>query len=417
MRGLRLEDYKYLRELESIARSNLFVQYIADRVAANDYRGVQCSQHNRLTFDYFSKLVSIIYSVAGRDIFNIHIGDDNGEKQPQAFVYYEIVDRIKQSVGKGTVNSIKKNTFPDIARMGFLNRYDRRGEKVVEGHSRKGIYSVGLSELGVKFAEASAFEKIKLFTEGIDILTKNAASGLVELLYLNDYGIDRMNILEFMYIFSDDRECITQNDKLSLLLDYRSLSSNEKNKIDECLKLFCNPNNRKDLNNKTLLRDYSNWKNESQQIYGLFANSTYFKVEGEYLMLNTGNYGLFDTKANRGAKAKKEYFSKHNVSRTSGYELHHIIPFSRAQNKKDTVFIDDFKNLIYLSEKKHEEFTLLGSKNVMMKVTQNNPNILFMNFSDTFILVDIYKDALFSPLLLHTVKEYNQQLLRKFYYV
>jgi hypothetical protein len=396
-----LEDYKYLREIENISSSNTFVKYIVERVLSNDYRGMQCSQHNRLTFDYFSNLVSVIYDVAGSSIFDIHIGDDKGEKQPQAYTYYKVVDRIKACVGKGTINSVKKNTFPDIARMGFLNRYDKDGEKIIEGTSRSGVYSVGLSELGVKFAKATAFEKIKLFTDGVDILTKNAASELVELLYLNDYGIDKIDILEFMYILSDDRKEITSNDKLRLLLDYRRLTAAEKNKLDENLKAFCNPQNRRDFDNKTLLRDYGNWKNESQQIYGLLANSTYFKVEGTELILNTGNYGLFNAQANRGAKAKADYF----------------VPFAKAQNKSDAVFVDDFKNLIYLSDKKHAEFTISGSKNVILKYTQNNPNVLFMDFNDSFILVDITKDALFSPSLLPLVKEYNIQLLKKFYFV
>lgn len=412
-----MEDYKYLREIENISSSNTFVKYIVDRVSSNDYRGMQCSQHNRLTFDYFSNLVSVIYDVAGSSIFDIHIGDDRGEKQPQAYTYYKVVDRIKACVGKGTINSVKKNTFPDIARMGFLNRYDKDGDKIIEGTSRSSVYSVGLSELGVKFAKATAFEKIKLFTDGVDILTKNAASELVELLYLNDYGIDKIDILEFMYILSDDRKEITSNDKLRLLLDYRRLTAAEKNKLDENLKAFCNPKNRRDFDNKTLLRDYGNWKNESQQIYSLLANSTYFKVEGTELILNTGNYGLFNAQANRGAKAKADYFKNHNVNKTVGYDLHHIVPFAKAQNKSDAVFVDDFKNLIYLSDKKHAEFTISGSKNVILKYTQNNPNVLFMDFNDSFILVDITKDALFSPSLLPLVKEYNIQLLKKFYYV
>ena len=412
-----MEDYKYLREIENISTSNTFVKYIVDRVSSNDYRGMQCSQHNRLTFDYFSNLVSVIYDVAGSSIFDIHIGDDIGEKQPQAYTYYKVVDRIKVCVGKGTINSVKKNTFPDIARMGFLNRYDKDGDKIIEGTSRSSVYSVGLSELGVKFAKANAFEKIKLFTDGVDILTKNAASELVELLYLNDYGIDKIDILEFMYILSDDRKEITSNDKLRLLLDYRRLTAAEKNKLDENLKAFCNPQNRRDFDNKTLLRDYGNWKNESQQIYSLLANSTYFKVEGTELILNTGNYGLFNAQANRGAKARVDYFKNHNVNKTVGYDLHHIIPFAKAQNKSDALFVDDFKNLIYLSDKKHAEVTISGSKNVIIKYTQNNPNVLFMDFNDSFILVDITKDALFSPSLLPLVKEYNIQLLKKFYYV
>lgn len=417
MRESILEDYKYLREIESVASNNAFVKYITGRVSSDEYRGVQCSQHNRLTFEYFSKLICVLYSVAGKDIFDIHVGDDNGIKQPQAHVYYEVVNQINALVGKGTVNSIKKNTFPDIARMGFLERYDKDGTKIVEGTERCSVYSVCLSDMGIRFAKASAFERIKLFTDGIDKLTQNTASELVELLYLNDFGIDNIDILEFMYILSDNRDEITTNDKLRLLLDYRRLTVAEKEKINENLKLFCNPKNRKSFNNKTLLRDYSNWKNESQQIYGLLANSTYFKVEKNKLILNTGNYGLFDVNANRGARAKSEYFKNHCVSKTAGYDLHHIIPFSKAQTKKDAIYIDDFKNLIYLKNKKHDEFTMSGSKNVIMKYTNVNPYILFMNFDDAVILVDITKDAMFSKHLLPKVKEYNDMLLRKFYYV
>ncbi|MBE6694179.1 MAG: hypothetical protein E7589_05395 [Ruminococcaceae bacterium] len=412
-----MEDYKYLREIESVSSGNGFVKYIANRVASNEYRGVQCSQHNRLTFEYFSRLISVIYNVAGTSVFKIHVGDDFGDRQPQAKTYYEIVDGIKLATGKGTVNSVKKNTFPDIARMGFLNRYDKNGVKIIENGSRTSVYSVGLSALGCRFAQATPFEKIKLFTDGIDILTKNTASELVEILYLNDFGVDSIDLLEFMYIFSDDRDGITTNDKLRLLLEYRRLSASDKEKINNNLKLFCNPENRKDYDNKLLLRDYSNWKNESQQIYGLLANSTYFKVEKNKLILNTGNYGLFDVAANRGAKAKSEYFKAHGITKTKGYDLHHIVPFSKAQNKSDAVYIDDFKNLIYLKDAKHDEFTIAGSKHVIMKYTQNNPHILFMDVEDTFILVDVDKDALVSKSFLPKVKEYNEMLLRKFYYM
>ena len=412
-----MEDYKYLKELEQISSSNRFITYISERVSSNNYRGIQCSQHNRLTFNYFSNLVSIIYNIAGTNIFNIHIGDDNGVLQPNAHIYYKIVDAIKKSVGKGTINSVKKNTFPDIARMGFIDRYDKNREKIFEGPTKKKVYSVGLSKLGEKFAKATAFEKIKIFTDGIDVLTKNTASDLVELLYFNDYGIDSIDILEFMYIFSDNRKEISFNDKLGILIDYRQLSIADKEKVDICLKKFCNPQNRKYYDNKTLLRDYSNWKNESQQIYELLSNSTYFKVNGNKLILNTGDYGLFNEQTRRSGTAKNEYFLNHNITKNPRYELHHIIPFSKAQNKSDAVFIDNFKNLIYLKNEKHSEFTANKNRNVIIKYTVNNPNVIFMDFNDSFILVDISKDALISSELLPKIKTYNEFLLKKFYYV
>lgn len=415
MRVLKLDDYKFLRDIEKISQDNLFIDYIVNRVVSSDYRGIQCSQHNRLTYDYFSSVIDVIYKIAGTEVFGIHIGDDHGIRQAHAAKYYDIVDEIKRITDKGTINSIKKNTFPDIARMGFIERYDKNGNKIWENHSRKAIGSVGLSENGIKFATSSGFDKIKAFTDGIDHLTKNTASELVELLYLNDYGIDSIDILEYMYIFSDDRDEITTDDKLRLLLEYRKLSAAEKASLDTCLKQFCNPQNRKQFDNKTLLRDYSNWKNESQQIYGLLANSTYFKVNGTKLILNTGHYGLFDKNTNRGEKAKRDYFKFHNVKKARDYDLHHIIPFSKVQNKNDAIFIDSFKNLIYLTKDKHSQFTSHGSQNVIMSYSTNDSNVFFRDFNDSIILVDTNKDALVSKRLLPNMLEYNKTLLKKFY--
>ena len=78
MRVLKLDDYKYLREIERISDNNDFIGYIVDIVSSNDYRGIQCSQHNRLTYKYFSTLIDIIYTNAGTDMFDIHVGDDKG---------------------------------------------------------------------------------------------------------------------------------------------------------------------------------------------------------------------------------------------------------------------------------------------------------------------------------------------------
>ncbi len=411
-----MDDYKYLQELRDVAPKNRFISYIIDRVSSSDYRGFQCSQHNRLTYEFFSSLILTIYNIAGGSKFEIHIGDDNGTLQPQAHTYYQIVDEVNRKTSKGTINSIKKNTFPDIARMGFLNRFDKKGEKIFENQGRGSVCSVALSELGLKYAEVGAFERIKLFTDGIDVLTKNTASELVEILYLNDYEIDSIDILEYMYILSDDRDGIYLNDKLDLLIEYRRLSSFEKARVDSLLKAFCNPQNRKHINNKTLLRDYSNWKNESQQIFGLLANSTYFKVENNKLILNTGNYGLFDDKAKRGEKAKSDYFKHHLIKKTEGYQLHHIVPFSKAQNKSDAATIDDFRNLVYLKNEKHLEFTTGGKNNVIMKHKCDDINVIFLDFEDSYIIVDLTKDALINSEMLEEIKKYNSVLLKKFYY-
>ena len=139
-------------------------------------------------------------------------------------------------------------------------------------------------------------------------------------------------------------------------------------------------------------------------------------MENNKLILNTGNYGLFDENTVRSEKSKREYFRFHSVSKNDEYELHHIVPFSKAENKSDAVLIDNYKNLIYLKSSKHSEFTVAKNQNVILKYNQGNPRLLFLDFNNGYILVDVTEDALFSLNLLPAIREHNETLLKKFYH-
>ncbi len=336
---------------------------------------------------------------------------------------YQIVEEIRYKMGKGTINSIKKNTFPDLARAGLLDRYDKSGNKIFESFSkgedktqnkRKAVYYVSLSSLAVQFAEAKTeFERRKYYTDAIDKLTNNAASDLVELLSTNVI-FDNINILEFMYVLSDDRIGVNYNDKLLYLLDYRKLSDPQKGELTKLLQEYCDP--KRNVGSKINARDYHNWKNESQQIFGLLSNSTYFNVINDNLILNNGQYGLFVQSAKRSTKPKDEYFKYHSIKPVPNYELHHIIPFKRANNQQDAHFIDDKRNMIYLSASKHAEFT--KTQNVNIRASYTAPNLLFLQLDsiDQVITVNLAnKEALLSAQHINEVVDYNRALLKKFY--
>lgn len=418
-----MTNYDILRKIEKVSPQNRFVEYIIDRIQDDNYRGIQCSQHNRLTYDYFKALIEIIYEIAGDSEFCIHVGDDNGVLQLHADSYYKVVNRINETTGKGTINSVKKNTFPDLARAGLLERFDKNNEKIIEtfslgegkiSHSRSSVYKVRLSDLGIRFAQASSeFERRKYYTDAVDALTKNAATDLVELLS-TDERFENVSIVEFMYILSDDRENIHYNDKLMYLIEYRSLSEKQKNDIDTLLKEYCNPG--RNIGNKIYARDFRNWKNESQQIFNLLSNSTYFKVINGQLLLNNGEYGFFMYSAQRGQKPKDKYFKYHNISKHKDYELHHIIPFKKAVSKKEARYIDDERNLIYLSSNKHAEFT--KTHNINIRASYKDPIISFLRFDniENIINVDLSKkDALMSRNKIAEILEYNKRLLSIFY--
>jgi hypothetical protein len=414
-----MNDYEILRSITQIDRNNQFLEYIVNRIVGEDYRGYQCSQHNRLTYDYFKSVILSIYKIVGEEQFYIHVGDDEGERQIEAERYYNIVELIRNESGKGTINSIKKNTFPDIARMGFLCRYNRKNELIndnIEGTKKSRVYSVQLSTMGIRFAkEKLEFNRRKWFTEGIDNITKNTSSELVELFSLDD-NISQIDILEYMYIMSDNRINVSFKDKIEYLFEYRKLTDVQKQKVTELLKKYCDPDKRYSKIDK---RDYGNWKNESQQIFGLLANTTYFKVLNNTLMLNDNkSYGLFAQVAKRKQSSKNEYYKHNGIKKQKGYELHHIIPFAKASNQKDAELIDDQRNLIYLEETKHSEFT--NSNNVNICVSYNKPIISFLKVDDINEIINVNienKEALLSEGLIPQMKEYNERLLRKFYQV
>jgi hypothetical protein len=411
-----LEDYRFLEAIKKIEPDNRFLDYIVNRVIRDDYRGIQVSQHNRLTLEYCRIILEVINELAGDDLLNVHIGDDNGEQQPQAKKYYKLVELVSSRSGKGTVNSIKKNTFPDIAKMGLIERYNIGGEIIDEsGSNRSVIKSVRLSKLGKELISSDSFTQIRIWTEGVDRLLGRLPSELAEILHMNDLGIDQISIIEFMYIISDEREEISCIDKTQMIFEYRKLNDRQKNQLHENMKRFCNPDNRRRNANKTLLRDYSNWKNESQQIFGLLSNSSYFRVQNDILVLNYGDTGIFNTSIQRGEKAKRDYFNKHRIEKTTNFQLHHIVPISNAKNQNDMLDIDNFKNLVYLSSTIHKSFPRRDNKYVKLFYSNDKKRLTFTNFRDQAITAEICQEVLLKKSFLPHMTEHNRFLLKKYF--
>lgn len=417
---------KILEEIKTIDKNNLFLDYIVERVQDDNYRGIHCAQHSRVGYDEFETILSTIYDIVGYKRVDIPIGDceRDATKLQNAPLYKQIVDNIKTKINKGSYDAIKKINFPDMARMGFLWRYDRNGNLIAESqtlgenkikHWSPSIYQVQLSEQAKTFLEEKMiFGKRKQYTDGIDKLTQNVSNELM--LLLNEYEFDTITDLEFMYIISDDRDQIHFSDKRKYLLEYRKLRQEQKQKVTTLLKQYCNPQNWARYDNKILLRDYGNWKNETQTIFHYLGQSAYFQVVDRALCLNNGNLGLFVHKATRKQSSKEEYFKQHKIEKCYNYHLHHIIPFSKAATQNDAEWIDDYRNLIYISETKHNEIPTKNNPNIIMSYTDPIINLASQEMRGKIININLSsKDALLNNQLIQTMTDYNGQLLHKFY--
>lgn len=402
----KVNTEQILSEILSIDKNNSFLKYLVKRLRSKDYRGWHISQHNRYDRQDIEMILQEIHNVVGEYDFAIPPGDYKRDTSlPEKFQKYQtIVKQIHSKLNRVTINSLKKNFFPDLERMGFLIRKKNKSEKT----SRAFFYGK-LAPNAVKFLEAKdLFEKHKKFTDGIDKLFSNRISELCEMISLSAYAKYAISIYELMFIFSDYDQDV---DKIELLDSYRSLGTRHRKKVINLVKKYAKPDNFE--GDKTNRRDFHNWKNQTQQIMNLLKMTVYFKVvQNKFLRLNSTKIGFFP-ELKRSVTAKIDYFSFHQVKKREKFELHHIVPFSCAQNTAEAKLIDDYRNLIYIHRNKHKEVSQDRDKYVVLSITSDEA--IFYDFKDKerMVVTKNGKDALYSkkPSIVEKMQQHNVELL------
>jgi len=383
-------------------KQNKFLKYIFKRINREDYRGMHLSQHNRLPFDKVLQILKTIKDIVGNSKFKIHRGDWRGRKQEGCEIYYTIVNKLKNIIRQGTVNSLKKNIFPDLDTMGFLDRYNPKGERVSYDR-REIIDSVSLTKFALDFInEEKPRRQYKMYIEATEKLLESI---LDELFYLLYKKFESINIYEFMFVVSDNK--LTTQEKIDLINSYRRLKKIEKTKIvQDIIKKFKEIN--KKAVNKKFKRDFGNWYNESLQILNLLNQTVYFKTfEKRILMLSISQEAL-EFIATRSQRQKEKYFEWHNVERVKGYHLHHICPLFYATTRKQLKLIDNFKNLIYISERTHSKIL----HDLFIQLIYENERLLLKDPIGKKFL-DITNDVIIDKNNIPEMIKYNQKVLKE----
>ena len=405
----KINTAEILREILDVEPNNKFLKYIVRRVQDDDYRGWHISQHNRYEMDDIWMIIQSIHDVAGTKKFAIPPGDyDQGEKLHKVYTdYQDIVVKVHENMGRGTINSLKKNFFPDIERMGLLSRL--RGKVQINGKTKVVLHGIITGD-AVDFIQTNKYtDKYRKFTECIDKLFGRKVSELAEMLNLSQYARDPISIYELMFILSDNNENIG---KIKLLNSYRRLNRSKRSMVIDMLKQYACPNNFG--GDKTKQRDFHNWKNQIQQIMMLLKMTMYFEVDtNKNFRLNVGDAGLFQTLTKRSQIPKREYFSFHGIEKRDNFELHHIIPLSSARNQTEAKMVDSYKNLIYIHKSIHKKISRSENAQVVLRIDKNS--VQFSDFRDRRKITAINgKEALYSiePRKIRTVCSYNADLLK-----
>jgi hypothetical protein len=381
--------------------NNKFFDYLKQRIKRPDYRGYHLSQHNRLPFEKICYLLETIYNNIKDKKIKIHVGDWKGIKQ-NCSEYYKIIDEINKSKDFScTVNSLKKNIFPDLAVMGFLDRFDKNNTLVL-GDKRSEIYYVKLSDLAVSFAnEKSLLKKYKIYINAVEKLVEPILEELFMILFKE---FDSVNIYEYTFILSDPN--LTTDQKIDLIKEYRRLKKIQQTSlISHIEKKFQEINKR--AKNKTEKRDFMNWYNESLQVFNLLNQTIYFKTFRKTILMLSISQEILEFVASRSQKEKELYFEYHNVPKKDGYQLHHIYPISYATSRKELELIDNHKNLIYISDKIHSK---IPRNNTFVKIEWIK-NKLFLVDPVSKERIDITNDCLLNRTKISEILEYNNKLI------
>lgn len=389
------------------------LRHIDYRLSFENYRGIHTSQHNRFTSYDVQQILRILDSYAPNEsLLRIRTTDTSKRpyNTPEEIDYAEFCHQVKDKTGKGTQDAMRKNFFVDWHRMRFINRYDAN-KSLVKPYEVKQIKYVSLSNFGLKFINTDNMLELQyLYSKALNNLLGGLVQSSMDLLELE--SVNHITFAEFMYFVTSigaDNFGISPIECKELILDYRNLQRITRINVSKVLKEALQPKNFP--GNKKEKRDFHNWTNQSQQIWHLFNDVVFFFTDNKRLSLVEDN-STDRTKWRRSAKVKEDYFINHQVRKTKGYELDHIIPLLVAETLEDFSYLDDWKNLLYIDGKTHAIKTQSQSKHNKLKTADPSGEIVHLCSADGDVLkIKNNVEGFYNPKLLPKLLNYNSSFL------
>ncbi len=395
-----------IRYVRNINPGNDALEFIDARLQDDKYRGNWSSQHNRYTRDKIVTILRLLDKYApNKSIMPIRTTDLSKRPMnlPEEETFARFCNEAKTAVGIGTQDAMRKNLFVDFHRMGLIVRYSPR-KIPTDPLSGQRVKFVSLSDQGIRLIEAEAIdEQFYIFSSGVDRLLGGFINILLRLLRDPDFKLKHIEIYEFMFFASaigtQTSFNIGSERCVELIKSYRSLSRTQRRATLETLEVELRPENYK--GDKTSQRDFHNWRNKAEQIYYILDQTVYFEVRDKTLYLRREKVRSFSQ--------KMRYFQQHRVSRTPGFELHHVVPLGWSESEEQFKLFDDWKNMVCISAFEHAKITQNRNRNVVM--TADEENILLSDYSENQVYLTNRETILYDSGKQPTMLEYNKQLL------
>ncbi len=352
------------------------VNFLNSRIECDNYRGIQISQHNRFDFEIIYAIIEEIYNIVGLDQIQIRTTDIS--KRPENIVgeelYATLVINIANRVGRCTQDSLRKNLFVDMHRMGLIERYDNAGLPT-NPYKQARIKYISLTPLAERLLNTSdIFERRMIYTVALESLMsgygESIANVMVELEMTSISEVE-MSLFTSFIGQSLDGKTYSISDIASLLKEFRLMSIYQRENILCQIRDYCDRTMWEE--NKKDKRDWHNWLNESQQITHLLGQTAFFEHSETGLELRLTEDGVYGEGRLKRSKIEREkYYTNHCVEKRVGFELHHIVPLCWAKNREQFKVLDDWKNLVYIDAYSHAKITQNRNKNVVLNFEEHN---------------------------------------------
>lgn len=112
----------------------------------------------------------------------------------------------------------------------------------------------------------------------------------------------------------------------------------------------------------------------------------------------------------RSIAEKFAYFKAHRgVTKTSGYELHHVVPLSWSESPEQYKLFDTWKNMVYIDAYTHAKITQNRNRNVNM--TANGEGFILADFSGNEVKLIKDRTILYNIINQPIMLDKNQELL------
>jgi hypothetical protein len=405
--------------VQAIQPKNEALAFIDKRLLDDGYRGSTSSQHNRYDMAEIFETLSLLDKYAPNQGL-MRIRDSDMKKRPQNLpeetAYAEFTESVNAKVGKGTQDSIRKNIFVDLHRMGLINRYDGKSE-ALDPYGKSSVKYVAISAEGLKLLKANLLDRAFVFTKAIDRLLGGYVEVSLGLLKDAEKELLRITKYEFMFFVSaidaDKSFGISRAECEKLIKSFRFLARTQQKAVIETLKQKLKPE--LFLGDKTQQRDWHNWQNKIDQIFHLFHQTPYFDVSGPDKEILTLSTRKVQTKAGaildlpkRSLAEKFRYFEQHKVDKTPGYELHHVLPLSWSESAEQYKLFDKWLNMVYIDAFSHAKITQNKNRNVVM--TADGDGINLSDFHDNQVSLSKNKTLLYSVSHQQKMLDYNFEL-------